>query len=64
MMAYDELFPEVPANRPAHCCNCGRETVAPVTIAYVQGTSGPGYARVACPDCAPKVAPMGATGPR
>ncbi|MEU3350281.1 hypothetical protein [Streptomyces sp. NPDC037389] len=57
-VTYAELFPEVPPDRPARCCNCGRDTTAPVTVGYVPSASGPGYGRVACPDCAPKVAPM------
>ncbi|AJC60162.1 hypothetical protein [Streptomyces sp. 769] len=39
----------------AVCCRCGRPTLAPVAVRYVERASGPGVTVYACPDCAPRL---------
>ena len=39
------------------CCECGRDTAAPVQVRYIERPSAPGVAVYACPDCAPWLSP-------
>ncbi|MEV0444554.1 hypothetical protein AB0I84_14320 [Streptomyces spectabilis] len=41
----------------AVCCRCGRATLAPVEVRYIERASGPGVTLYACPDCAPRLMP-------
>ncbi len=41
----------------AVCWKCGRLTLAPVAVRYVERASGPGVTLYACPDCAPRLTP-------
>lgn len=48
-----------PARRPVRMCvRCHRVTDAPVTVAEVHRSSGPGWNVYACPECAPHFPPV------
>ncbi|SCK28701.1 hypothetical protein YUWDRAFT_02122 [Streptomyces sp. AmelKG-D3] len=54
-MTSDQLFPVVLAGRVALCIECKTVTRAPISVRWIQSSSGPGTTLYACPDHAVKL---------
>lgn len=49
----DALTGSPPEFRTVECCDCGRETAAPIAVRWIPRASGSGTTLYACPECEP-----------